>query len=253
MYIVWNTTVHEGETIRPPMSGTVEEAIEAFRQGNPVCLFDSDKREGETDLLFPASFAQPVTMRQLRQDCGGLLFLAIGHDVGEAFGLPFLQDLHTHDALTTEYPVLAELKTNDLRYDSRSAFTLSLNHRETYTGITDHDRALTTRRFAELTSTVFVENLSKQEAQRRMGEEFRTPGHIPVCRESEGGLLTRQGHTELAVGIARLAGLTPVVIGAEMLQPDGDGALSVEDARAWANVRDIPFLEGAEVIAALHG
>ena len=144
MYIVWNTTVHEGETKRPVMSDIVEEAIGAFRQGNPVCLFDSDKREGETDLLFPASFAQPVTMRQLRQDCGGLLFLAIGHDV-EAFGLPFLQDLHTHDALMTEYPVLAELKTNDLRYDSRSAFTLSLNHRETYTGITDHDRALTTR------------------------------------------------------------------------------------------------------------
>ena len=91
------------------------------------------------------------------------------------------------------------------------------------------------------------------EAQRRMGAEFRTPAHIPVCRESKGGLLTRQGHTELAVGIARLAGLTPVVIGAEMLQPDGDGALSVADARAWAAERGIPFLEGAEVIAALHG
>ena len=50
------------------MSEIVEAAIAAFRQGNPVCLFDSDKREGETDLLFPASFAQPATMRQLRQD-----------------------------------------------------------------------------------------------------------------------------------------------------------------------------------------
>ena len=68
------------------MSEIVEAAIAAFRRGDPVCLFDSDKREGETDLLFPASFAQPATMRQLRQDCGGLLFLAIGHDVGEAFG-----------------------------------------------------------------------------------------------------------------------------------------------------------------------
>ena len=177
---MYNTTVHEGEMKRQHMSEIVEEAIAAFRQGDPVCLFDSDKREGETDLLFPASFAQPVTMRQLRQDCGGLLFLAIGHDVGEAFGLPFLQDLHTHDALTTEYPVLAELKTNDLRYDSRSAFTLSLNHRETYTGITDNDRALTTRRFAELTTTVFDENLSEVEAQRRMGAEFRTPGQSQV-------------------------------------------------------------------------
>ena len=71
------------------MSEIIEAAINAFRQGKPVCLFDSDKREGETDLLFPASFAEPSTMRQLRQDCGGLLFLAIGHDVGEAFGLPF--------------------------------------------------------------------------------------------------------------------------------------------------------------------
>ena len=74
------------------MSEIVEAAIAAFRRGDPVCLFDSDKREGETDLLFPASFAQPATMRQLRQDCGGLLFLAIGHDVGEAFGMPYLQD-----------------------------------------------------------------------------------------------------------------------------------------------------------------
>ena len=144
------------------------------------------------------------------------------------------------------------MKTNDLRYDSRSAFTLSLNHRETYTGITDHDRALTTRRFAELSKTVLEENISETEAQERMGAEFRTPGHIPVCRESSGGLDTRQGHTELAVGLARLANLVPVVIGAEMLQPEGDGALSVSDARLWAKERNIPFLEGAEVIAAFH-
>jgi 3,4-dihydroxy-2-butanone 4-phosphate synthase len=45
--------------------------------------------------------------------------------------------------------------------------------------------------------------------------------------------------------------MTPVVIGAEMLQPDGDNALSVSDARAWANERNIPFLEGAQLIDAL--
>jgi 3,4-dihydroxy 2-butanone 4-phosphate synthase len=252
VYILLNTTVHEGEKKPPIMSDNIEAALQAFRDGNPVCLFDSDKREGETDLLFPALYAQPSTMRQLRKDCGGLLFLAVGHDVGEVFGLPFLQDLHTHDALMEQYPILSVLKTNDLRYDSRSAFTLSLNHRETYTGITDHDRALTTRRFAELSKTVLEENLSETEAQERMGAEFRTPGHIPVCRESSGGLDARQGHTELAVGLARLANLVPVVIGAEMLQPDGDGALSVADARTWATERNIPFLEGAEVIAAFH-
>ena len=233
------------------MEPHVQTAIDAFKSGHPVCLFDSEKREGETDLLFPGASAQPATMRQLRQDCGGLLFLAIGDEVGECFGLPFLQDLHTTKDALENNPVLSHLITNDLRYDARSAFTLSLNHRDTYTGITDHDRALTTRRFAELTAACLSEGLGANAAMSKLGEEFRTPGHIPVCREAKGGLKTRQGHTELAVGLARLAGTTPVVIGAEMLEPDGDHALSVADARAWAQRREIPFLEGADVVAAL--
>ena len=234
------------------MDEHVKAAVDAFRKGMPVCLFDSEKREGETDLLFPGQSAQPATMRQLRQDCGGLLFLAIGHEVGELFSLPFLQDLHTQNSLTEEFPVLSQLVTNDLRYDARSAFTLSLNHRNTYTGITDLDRSLTTRRFAELTQELMQSGTDGIEAQVAIGKEFRTPGHIPVCRETEGGLSRRQGHTELAVGLARLSGMTPVVIGAEMLEEDGDNALTVEDARAWAHERNIPFLEGAQLIDALN-
>ena len=67
------------------MSNSIKEAINAFSNGLPVCLFDSEKREGETDLLFSAQHVTPANMRQLRQDCGGLLFLAIGHEVGEKF------------------------------------------------------------------------------------------------------------------------------------------------------------------------
>ena len=233
------------------MSDDISKAIEAFSKGLPVCLFDSEKREGETDLLFSAQFVQPSTMRQLRKDCGGLLFLAIGDEVGDLFELPFLQDLHTNPELTKDYSVLNHLVTNDLRYDARSAFTLSLNHRNTYTGITDKDRALTTRRFAELTNELMESNSSTVDAQKALGDEFRTPGHIPVCRESKGGLTVRQGHTELAVGLARLSKTVPVVIGAEMLQPDGDHALSVDDAKVWAEERGIPFLHGIDIINAL--
>ena len=154
------------------MSNSVEEAVAAFSNGLPVCLFDSEKREGETDLLFSAEHATPATMRQLRQDCGGLLFLAIGHEVGERFGLPFLQDLHTHKELVKQFDVLQELVTNDLRYDSRSAFTLSLNHRDTYTGITDKDRCLTTKRFAELTNEVFDQNLNEKEAKNYLAKNL---------------------------------------------------------------------------------
>ena len=225
-------------------------AVAAFVRGDPVCLFDAENREGETDLLFPAQAAIPATMRRLRQDCGGLLFLAIGDEVGEKFDLPFLQDIYMNKKLVEEHPVLSVLQTNDLQYDSRSAFTLSINHRETFTGITDRDRALTTRRFAELYAE--LSTASTEESLTALGLEFRTPGHIPVCREATGGLNSRQGHTELAVGLARLAKMTPVVIGAEMLQPDGDAALSVDDARIWAAGRNIPFLTGSELIAALE-
>ena len=229
-------------------SELIRMASEAFAQGKPVMVFDSDFRECETDLLWPAAAATPAIMRRLRQDCGGLLFLAVGDDIGEKFGLPWLQDLHTHPALVEENPVLGALITDDLQYDTRSAFTLSLNHRDTYTGITDHDRALTTRRFGELAQE--MKDSSAIDAMAALGKEFRTPGHIPLCREAPGGLKTRQGHTELAVAIARLAELMPCTIGAEMLQPDGDRALSIEDARAYAAKNQIPMLTGEDIMKA---
>ena len=229
-------------------SELIRMASEAFAQGKPVMVFDSDFRECETDLLWPAAAATPAIMRRLRQDCGGLLFLAVGDDIGEKFGLPWLQDLHTHPALVEENPVLGALITDDLQYDTRSAFTLSLNHRDTFTGITDHDRSLTTRRFGELAEE--MKDSSAIDAMAALGNEFRTPGHIPLCREAPGGLKTRQGHTELAVAIARLAGLMPCTIGAEMLQPDGDRALSVEDARAYATKHQIPMLTGEDIMKA---
>ena len=232
------------------MVSGVEQAVAAFAAGDPVMVFDSAFRERETDLLWPADAATPEVMRTLRRDCGGLLFLAVGNEVGELFGLPWLQDIHSHPVLVEENPVLAELVTDDLQYDTRSAFTVSINHRDTYTGITDRDRALTTRRFGELAGELLASGVSGGEARAALGAEFRTPGHIPVCRESPQGLRTRQGHTELAVAIARLSGHSPCTIGAEMLQPDGDGALPVEDAREYARKNGIPMITGADILEA---
>ena len=238
--------------------GSIESVVEAFRNGGPVLIFDSAFREQETDLLFPGTAATPAAIRRLRIDCGGLLFLAIGDEVGAGFGLPWLQDIHTDAGLVAKHPVLGKLITDDLQYDSRSAFTLTLNHRDTFTGITDRDRSLTTRRFAdlwsELTAAASVapgdSGIDSPTAIEALGAEFRTPGHIPVCRETPGGLANRQGHTELAVAIARLAGMAPVVIGAEMLQPDGDAALPLEDAQAYGEAHGIPFASGADILAA---
>ena len=85
-----------------------------------------------------------------------------------------------------------------------------------------------------------------------LGREFRTPGHIPVCREAKGGLSVRQGHTELAVAVSRLAGCPPVVVGAEMLESDGDLALSRTSAEAWGRDHGVPFITGGELLAAVE-
>ena len=72
----------------PPvdMQSEVGRAIAAFAAGKPVMVFDSDFRERETDLLWPAGAATPEVIRTLRNDCGGLLFLAIGNEIGETLG-----------------------------------------------------------------------------------------------------------------------------------------------------------------------
>ena len=88
----------------------------------------------------------------------------------------------------------------------------------------------------------------REDARACFGSEFRTPGHIPVCRESPGGLSVRQGHTELAVAIARLAGLLPCTIGAEMLEPEGDNALSVNSAKEYSRINNIPMITGEDIL-----
>merc|ERR1712232_1307261 len=110
----------------------------------------------------------------------------------------------------------------------------------------------TTRRFGELVQELGDKNADSKEWMEALGKEFRTPGHIPLCRESRYGLKSRQGHTELAVSIARLAGLPPCTIGAEMLQPDGDRALPVEEARKYAKKHGIPMVTG-DLLLQAHG
>lgn len=222
----------------------VSEALALLRAGEPVLLYDADGREEETDLFLAAEHVAPEHVRLLRRDGGGLVFLAVDGEVADRFGLPFLQDLLARASDT--FPVLRALQASRLPYDARSSFSLTLNHRSTYTGITDRDRALTIRRFAELARE--TRGAAAAEAQRRLGEEFRAPGHVHVCIASEPLLEARRGHTELAVALARMAGLSGVLAGAEML--DTDHALPKARALVWARERGTLLLEGDEVAQA---
>ena len=221
----------------------VEAAAAALRAGEPLLLYDAPGREGETDIVFAARHATPERVRLLRQRGGGLVFIAVAHDAAERLGLPFMDAVL--DSAAADFPALSALRAHDLPYDSRSSFSLWLNARDTYTGITDRDRARTVTAFGELAAA----GLEPDAAQLLLGERFRSPGHVPVCVAHPDGLAGRQGHTELMVALAEMAGLPPVTFGCEMLADDG-GRLPPEAAAAWAEAGGHPFLEGHEIVAA---
>jgi 3,4-dihydroxy 2-butanone 4-phosphate synthase len=209
-------------------------------------MYDADGREEEVDLFFAAETATPAQIRQLRQDAGGLVFLAVDPRVGSALSLPFLQDLYAEDA--ARHPILAKLIPNDIKYDTRSSFSLTINHRKTFTGITDNDRALTVSEFGHLAKRCLTEPSGS--VQEAFGESFRAPGHVHLCVGAQKLLHERKGHTELAVALARLAGITPVLVGAEMLAEDGGRARPKGDAAKWASAHGGVLVEGRDVEAA---
>ena len=81
------------------------------------------------------------------------------------------------------------------------------------------------------------------------GEEFRSPGHVPICVAAEKLLDERKGHTELVISMMKMAGLSPVGSGCEIMGDDGK-ALSKEKARKYAEEHNLVFLEGKEVVEA---
>ena len=221
----------------------VDEAMKAFREGRFVFVYDADGREEETDFFLPAQTTTGAHVRQMRQEGGGLIFLMVGNGVATKIGLPFMADILMEAA--AKYEVLQAFVPDDIPYDTKSSFSVTINHRATFTGITDKDRALTISEFGKL--AVEAEHMGSEEAISLYGRNFRAPGHIPICVASEQPLKTRFGHTELSVALLLMTGLPPVAVGCEMMAEDG-GSLSREDARAYAESQGAPFLEGKQII-----
>ncbi len=220
-------------------------ALDALRDGQIILLYDADGREEETDMVVASQAITPDVVRTMRQDAGGLLCTALAPRVHRALGLPFLTDVVQEAASTN--PVLKGLLPNDIQYDgSKPAFGLTINHRDTYTGITDADRALTISRLAELASDVDV--LGEEAARERLAAEFRSPGHCILLNGADGGLAARQGHTELSLALAEAAGITGSTTVCEMLDPLNGQALKRQDAEAYAKKHGLVFLTGEDVV-----
>ncbi len=219
----------------------IEEALKQFRMGKPVLIYDFDDREGETDIAIPAIAVTPKDVAMMRIDGGGLICVSVHPVAAEKLGLPFMHDILK--VASEKMPELANVSRFDISYDSRSSFSLWVNHRDTFTGITDRDRALTIRRIGEVVDYVMLNG-----KRFDFGKEFRSPGHVAVLRAADGLVYDRVGQTELSVALAEMAGIAPAVAICEMLDAETGKALSKKKAKEYAESRGIPFVEGREIV-----
>jgi 3,4-dihydroxy 2-butanone 4-phosphate synthase len=213
---------------------SLESGLQSLKRGEFALLFDSAGRENEIDMVVAAEFVTPEHVARMRQHAGGLLCIAIDNDFGNSLGLRYMHDILAESS--TDKEMIMGLAP----YGDRPTFSISINHYQTYTGITDKDRSLTIQEMAKIFN---VDNKKK-----KFVSSFKTPGHVPLLLASKGLLQTRQGHTEMSIYLTKLAGLTPVTAICEMMDAETYTALSVDKAEKYAKQNAIPLIDGKELL-----
>ena len=216
-----------------------------LRKGKFVIIYDDDNREREADLIMASEFVSPESIKTMRKDGGGLIFIMVSYEIASKLELPFLTDLFLYSE--KKFPALKELYPNDIPYDTKSSFSLYINHRDTFTGITDIDRSLTMNKFAKFIKR--ISDLNDDTAMKMFGEEFRSPGHVPICISAKNLLYERVGHTELVTSLLEMSNITPVGSGCEIMGNNGK-ALSKIETKKYAKEKGFIFLEGKDIIKA---
>jgi 3,4-dihydroxy 2-butanone 4-phosphate synthase len=218
----------------------IDEALAALRDGKFILLYDFDDREGETDFAIRSDAVTHRHIFQMRKDGGGLICTAVHPEAAIRLGLPFASDALRAIAVAE--------REGDIPYDRKnhSSFSLWVNHRNTFTGITDRDRALTVNAIAEQVKQAL------NGGSVNFHEVFRTPGHMALLRAADGLLDRRKGQTELSIAMAEMAGVTPAITICEMLDDETGYALTKADARLYSQKHGLEFVEGPEVMERWH-
>ena len=165
---------------------SIDEILEDIKNGKIVVMIDDEDRENEGDVICAAEFATNENVNFMASYAKGLICMPMSEEYTEKFLLPQMCEVNTDNHCT--------------------AFTVSIDHVDTKTGISAYERSITAMKF--------VEDDAKP-------SDFRTPGHMFPLKAKKGGVLERNGHTEATVDIVRLAGLKPVGLCCEIMKDDG--------------------------------
>lgn len=218
-----NTDEADGATVvatvkvpsaRPVGLDTIPDALEAMRNGQLVVVVDDEDRENEGDLIIAASKVTSETMAFLIRHTSGVVCVPMTGEDLDRLALPPMTAVN-EDRKGTAYSVSV---------DARDGVS---------TGISAADRARTVRVLVDSATEPF---------------ELTRPGHVFPLRAVDGGVLRRAGHTEAAVDLSRLAGLTPAGVIAELVNEDGS-MMRAPQCREFANEHGLVMISIADLIA----
>lgn len=165
---------------------TIEEALEDLRAGKMILVTDDPDRENEGDLICAAQFATQENINFMACHAKGLICTPMSQELAVRLGLP---------------PMVAENTDNH-----STAFTVSIDHVDTDTGISAAERSFTMMKCVD---------------EETRPEQLRRPGHVFPLIARKGGVLVRGGHTEATVDLMRLAGLKECGVCCEIMEDDG--------------------------------
>lgn len=185
---------------------TIEQALEDLRCGKVILCTDDENRENEGDLICSAEFATTENVNMMASLAKGLICMPMSHEYIEKLGLR---------------PMVAHNTDNH-----ETAFTESIDHVDTTTGISAEERGLTAR-------------MTVSDDIRPY--DFRRPGHMFPLEAKPGGVLERNGHTEATVDLCRLAGLKQVGLCCEIMADDGT-MMRGEELSAFAKAHNLTFI-----------
>ncbi|MDO4735256.1 MAG: 3,4-dihydroxy-2-butanone-4-phosphate synthase, partial [Lachnospiraceae bacterium] len=166
--------------------GTVDQALQDLKEGKVILVIDDPERENEGDLICAAEFATTENVNFMASDAKGLICMPMSAELCDKLGLEQMVSVNTDNHCT--------------------AFTVSIDHVDTTTGISAAERSYTALKTVE---------------EDAKPSDFRRPGHMFPLRAKEGGVLVRDGHTEATVDLMRLAGLKPAGLCCEIMREDG--------------------------------
>lgn len=165
---------------------TIEEALEDLRQGKVILCTDDPDRENEGDFICAAEFATTENVNFMAKYAKGLICMPMSIDLCRKLMFPQMVTTNTDNHET--------------------AFTVSIDHVDTTTGISAEERGYTARKCVD---------------ENARPEDFRRPGHMFPLMAKPNGVLERNGHTEATVDLMRLAGLKECGLCCEIMRDDG--------------------------------